>query len=175
MTRHFPYSVTPHKMLYAFGKFYLFTGSGGMSGPVNQPDHGVGSALESTDGRSWSPTGWNFGRLAIGGGGTMYPSLAGGRLYNVTVRTGYITILRSVEVDLGNGRRYYALRPQQFVRHYTDIWSKTQNGPWVLLKTIDNPMTNGSNGPESIPPRPGWVCHAHGRWYYKSYFSADGG
>ena len=174
MTRHFPYSVTPHKMLYAFGKFYLFTGSGGMSGPVNQPDQGVGSALESTDGRSWSPTGWNFGRLAIGGGVTMYPSLAGGRLYNVTVRTGYITILRSVEVDLGNGRRYYALRPQQFVRHYTDIWSKTQNGPWVLLKTIDNPMTNGSNGPESIPPRPGWVCHAHGRWYYKSYFSADG-
>lgn len=60
-TRFFPYPLKPHKVIYAWGDFYVFHD---------------GSAVVSTDqGVSFQPTGWNFG------GTPLRVSFAGGKLF----------------------------------------------------------------------------------------------
>lgn len=76
MTRNLPFAFDSSKVLYAYGKFYLF---GRLAG-VSQTDT-TGTALVSTDnGRTFEPTGWNFGGVYRQ---QMAPSFAGNRLYCV--------------------------------------------------------------------------------------------
>lgn len=158
MTRGLPFPLEVSKVLYAYGKFYIF---GRMTRNLGYP---IGTALQSSDnGRSFEWTGWNFGDLRWDAN-QLAPSLAGGRLY--------CAVYNQASKFDPSERPWDNRRQGECVYSGTVYTTPNATSNWATASTFSFSDFYRS-GPSFIRPRY-YVSYSHARWYFAGTWSTTG-
>lgn len=153
-TYRFPQSLRPRSVVNFKGSFYV----------MHPHPSGYQSALVSSDGKSWTWTGWNFGACAT----DAFPLLAGAANGRLWVRFGGTTGV----AESWGGTQYAISQPPQ-------LWSWDGSSAFTApLPVLERTSTLVANGQRldagHFPPDSGIVQHVHGQYTYGHCYSADG-
>lgn len=148
-TYRFPQALRPRSVVNFKGSFYV----------MHPHPSGYQSALVSSDGKSWTWTGWNFGACQP----DAFPVLAGAANGRLWVRFGPSASPSTVLPSLWSwdGTTSFTATLPSLALHASTatIW---RNGGWVTTNV------------HIIPPDSGIVQYVHGQYTYGHCYSADG-